>query len=43
VGDFLGLEEMNDNCGKIAHMGMMVRGFTVVTVDRHAKDDTLSI
>jgi hypothetical protein len=28
VGDFLGLEEINDNCGKTAYIEMMDRGFT---------------
>jgi hypothetical protein len=28
MGDFSGMEEMNDNCNKRAHMGTMVRGFT---------------
>jgi hypothetical protein len=37
MGNFLGPEEMNDNCGKMAYMGMMDRGFTVVTTGRHAK------
>jgi hypothetical protein len=30
MGDLSGLEEMNDNCGKVMYMGMMSRGFTVL-------------
>lgn len=29
MGDFSGPGEMNDNCRKAAHVGMMDRGFTV--------------
>jgi hypothetical protein len=32
MGDFLGPEEMNDNCGKVLHTGVMDRCFTVVRV-----------
>jgi len=28
MSDFLGLEEINDNCGKTAYTEMMGRGFT---------------
>jgi len=29
MGNFLELEEMNNNCGKMTHMGTMNRGITV--------------
>lgn len=28
MGDFFGLKEINDNCGKMAYIEIMDRGFT---------------
>jgi hypothetical protein len=40
MGDFSGLGEMNDNCRKATHVGMMDRGFTVLETQAYFRNLT---